>query len=167
MDFNTLCKFLTRYAKHFKNKRLLLPLLKDSFASLKLKRQKLKTGSVSFSFKTLKVDNIVLSQWFEIEYKSQPTASQNRKEFEKKLSTLSLKKDVETFFFLLTILLIFFFYINSLIEFYITSIVFPAALAASNSQLTGVLFSLIFTEPSFLINTLSYLANNLVDMAIL
>lgn len=116
------CKFY----KKFKNKSFLDTLLKDSFKALLLKRQKLKTGSITFTFKTFSFYNITIFQWFEMEYKSQPSADAQRKAIDQTMQTLSLKKDLQTALLLILSILIFLTYFNYYLDTYILNLVLPS-----------------------------------------
>jgi hypothetical protein len=57
-----MCNFFRKNYKTFRNKKLLEALLRESFESLKIKRQKLKTGSIKFSLKNFSYNGIIISQ---------------------------------------------------------------------------------------------------------
>jgi hypothetical protein len=58
---------------------------------LTIKKGKLKTGSIKFSFKTFFFANVAINSWFEIEYKSQIASDKDKKSFEEGFKTLTLK----------------------------------------------------------------------------
>jgi hypothetical protein len=119
LDFNKLLKFYLKNYKKVKNKPKILKTLKESHNNLLIKKRKLKTGSITFIFKTFTFQGISISQWFEMEYHSQPTSNQKRKDFEKSLNTLNLKKDIQSITLVVFTFLFFILYINYLFEFYI------------------------------------------------
>jgi hypothetical protein len=54
--------FSVKTIKLLEIKKLLEALLRESFESLKIKRQKLKTGSIKFSLKNFSYNGIIISQ---------------------------------------------------------------------------------------------------------
>lgn len=165
MDFSQLCKFYVKFYKSFKNKLFLDNLLRESFDSLQLKKQKLKTGSIKFAFKTFKFNNITIFQWFEMEYKAQPTADKEKKDVEKTLETLSLKKDLQTLILLLIFLIVTITYINYFIDTYITSIIMPKPLDISQKNIFITVFELILPRMESLNTTLKLICESNIRLS--
>jgi len=65
--------------------------MSDSYKILKAKKEKVKVGSIKFSFKQFTFGGLSFSSSFEPEYKSQNSANTTQKSIENTLSTLDLK----------------------------------------------------------------------------
>ena len=93
----------------------ILPPLLESYSVLKIKKEKLKTGSITFAFKTFLFSNVPIFSWFEIEYRSQVTSDKEKKAIQKNIKTLNLGWDLQS---IILITISTFFIISYLIYFF-------------------------------------------------
>ena len=139
--------------------------MKESFESLQLKRQKLKTGTIKFSFKTFYYNGILWFQWFEMEYSSQPMANKGAQEAKRILDTLSLKKDLQTLILILLTLFFLLSYINYCIDSYILDVIAPKVPDSSQKNLITNTFDLILPKMVFLNNTFKLICDSQIRLS--
>jgi hypothetical protein len=100
-----------------------------------------------------------------MEYKAQPTADKEKKDVEKTLETLSLKKDLQTLILLLIFLIVTITYINYFIDTYITSIIMPKPLDISQKNIFITVFELILPRMESLNTTLKLICESNIRLS--
>ena len=100
-----------------------------------------------------------------MEYKSQPTADKERKEVEKTLDTLSLKKDLQTLILFLITLTIALGYFNYLLDTYIISLVSPPVPDFSQKNLFMNILDLSLPRMKFLNQTLKLICDSCIKLS--
>lgn len=147
MNFEHLCSLFTQNWTKIKNKKKALFFLKENYRILKLKKQKLKLGLISFEIKEFKIPNTsyILFETIDIKFIKQDTIDEDEQKFENRLKRLNVKKKKILYFFLflLFIFLIYFIILN-FIYFIENQYMHPAI---KNSILKHILFSLFPENP--------------------
>ena len=162
MDFNSLCQFyISNYAKLKNNKQIKQNLI-YSYELLKVKRNKLKLGSILFEIKPTLINGIILTYSFEMIFSRQPSAGNAKKQIEKILTFFNWSWDFKNVVTLIIFLwLIGYYCINSFWVFYQTYI---STSLLDDEHLNIVLnqvFTLIETKPintTFIIHSSNILA---------
>lgn len=125
----------------------------------------MKTGSIKFSLKSFSYNGVVISQWFEMEYKSQPTADKDRKEVEKTLDTLSLKKDLQTLILFLITFIIVLGYFNYLLDTYILNLISPPVSDSSQKNIFINILNLSLPKMKLLNQTLKLICDSYIKLS--
>lgn len=104
MDFKKVCEYYINNRDSSVNPNSMLLEVRRSYKLLQSKRQKLKTGAVTFAFKQFYYGDVLISQWFELEFKAQIAPQDTG--LKSTLKTLDLTWDFQTLLLLLTILVV-------------------------------------------------------------
>lgn len=91
----------------------------ESYKLLKIKKERLRVGSIKFSFKQFSFGGLLFSSSFEPEYKSQGSSNVTQKNIDRTLSTLDLRWDLQTVVLLGASLILLFTYVNFYFELYL------------------------------------------------
>jgi len=79
MDFAILCKLLNQRYLNIKDRNILYRYLLLSYENLKIKRNKLKLGAVTFEIKPYFFNNMCLFYSFEMVFSRQPSSNSTKK----------------------------------------------------------------------------------------
>jgi len=86
--------------------------MRESYQLLKIKKERVKVGSIKFSHKQISFGGVNFSSSFEPEYKSQNSSNAAQKGIEGTLSTLDLRWDLQTALLFAALIVLSFTYIN-------------------------------------------------------
>lgn len=79
MDFAKLCHFYLKNFNHIKNPEKIKSYIITEYEFYKIRKQRLKLGTVTFDFHEVKFNNITITEWFEMKFSKQ-TSQQSFRE---------------------------------------------------------------------------------------
>lgn len=166
MDFKQACKFYVLNYKRLKNPAEARNLVSNSYHLLQYKRKKLRTGSTTFVFKQLFYGDWLISQWFDMEFKTQTGPYELQKGVERTLSTLDWSWDFKNLLLLGVIFATGFNYITSHVEDYYNTLIAGGFEESVIRVGLGETFKMIEVHSlSSPVTPMSSLTDSLVDLA--
>ena len=93
MPFNILCSFYVNNLNKIKKPQLFLNHIKSEYVWYKLKKERLKLGTIRFEIREYRYKNAVLYYWFEMIFSRQPTSQSKNANFQKILNSFKWSWD--------------------------------------------------------------------------
>ncbi len=114
MNFEHLCKLLIIKKTQLKNKQTAKKFLTYHYNLLKIKKNKLKLGAITFDIIQKTLNGVIINQEIEMRYIRQDTSADDKLKIENQLKSLNWKWDLPN---ILALFIIFFFLLIVLISF--------------------------------------------------